>query len=218
MFSTCNSACAGSVTLTKTDQCDVYQRSEVPVRLLIAKCSTDFPTGDYDDVALGSAIAALIASGDITATPELADVAWGDPQTAKKQYRARCRPASVVKTERVLTGKDFNATDVDTDGTASAYQDRLFFQNIINSKAVAIRGYVTCDGKIYLFLNENGTFASYTVNLYTGFDTEIDGQSVEFKNYEVTFFGDPVNYTTPYLDIIASGSQSDLGWLYENAQ
>lgn len=218
MFSTCNAACTGVVTLTKTDQCDVYQRSEVPVRLIIAKCDTDFPEGDYDSLVLAEAIETLITAGSISATPELADVSWGDPQTATKQYRARCRPASVVKTMRVLTGKDYNATDVDTTGSVSAYEDRLFFKNIIQNKGVAIRGYVTCDGKIYLFLNENGTFASYTVNLFTGFDTDIEGKSVEFKNYEITFHGDPVDYTTPYCDIIAAAATTELGWLYESAQ
>ncbi len=214
MFSTCNSACVGSVLLTKTDQCDVYQRSEVPVRLLLSLCDFDFPTGDYDDNVLATAIEDAITAGEISVTPELSEVAWADPTTAQKNYRARCRPASTINVSRQLTGKDFNATDKVSAGTASPYQDRLFFQNLVKNPAVAIRGYVTCDGKIYLFLNPNGTFASYTAHFFTGFDTEIDGQNVEFKNYVLTFNGDPVNWTTPYLDIIEATAESQLGWLF----
>lgn len=214
MFSTCSTACAGSVTLTKTDQCNVYQRSEVPVRLILGVCTIDFPTAAYDSAALSAAFKALIASGDISATPELSDVAWADPTTATKNYRARCRPAKTINVSRQLTGRDFNATDVNSAGTASAYQDRLFFENLVQNPAVAIRGYVTCDGKIYLFLNENGTFASYTAHFFTGWDTEIDGQNVEFKNYNITFNGDPAKFTTPYLDIVAAGNDPDLAWLF----
>ena len=214
MFSTCNSACVGEVLLTKTDQCDVYQRSEVPVRLLLSLCDFDFPTGDYDDNVLATAIEDAITAGRISVTPELSEVAWADPTTAQKNYRARWRPASTINVSRQLTGKDFNATDKVSAGTTSPYQDRLFFQNLVKNPAVAIRGYVTCDGKIYLFLNPNGTFASYTAHFFTGFDTEIDGQNVEFKNYVLTFNGDPVNWTTPYLDIIEATAESQLGWLF----
>lgn len=216
MFSTCNSACVGSLTLTKSDQCNVYQRSEVPVRLIGALCNTDFPTGDYDDAALATAFAALITAGEVTATYELADVAWADPTTATKQYRGRCRPPKVINVSRQLTGKDFNATDVDSAGAAEPYADRLFFENIVKNPAFAIRGYVTCDGKVYLFLNPNGTFMSYNAHFFTGYDTEIDGQNVEFKNYSITFMGDPVAYTTPYLDIVAAGNDPNLAWLFQS--
>ena len=214
MFSTCTSACVGSVSLTKTDQCHLYQRSEVPVRLIIAKCDVDFPTGAYDDTALATAFEALITSGDISATPEIADLQWADPTTTTKQYRGRCRPAETIKTSRALTGRDFMATDVNSSGTATPYADRLFFKNLIQNKAVAIRGYVTCDGKIYLFLNKNGTFMQYSALFWTGYDTDVDGQSVEFKNYSITFMGDPVDYTTPYLDIVEAGATANLGWLF----
>ncbi len=214
MFSTCNTTCVGSVVISKTDQCDVYQRSEVPVRLILGLCDFDFPVGDYDDNALALLVETAITAGQIGVTPELSEVSWADPSTTTKNYRARCRPLKTINVSRQLTGKDFNATDVVSAGTATPYQDRLFFKNIVQNPAVAIRGYVTCDGKIYLFLNPNGTFASYTVHFFTGFDTEIEGQNVEFKNYVITFNGDPVNWTTPYLDVIAAGAQSTLGWLY----
>lgn len=196
------------------DQCNVYQRSEVPVRLIVALCNTDFPTGDYDDSALSDAFKALIAANFIGATPELSDVAWADPTTATKNYRARCRPAKTINVSRQLTGRDFNATDVDSAGDDAPYYDRVFFEDYIKNPAVAIRGYVTCDGKIYLFKNPNGTFASYTAHFFTGSDTEIEGQNVEFKNYVITFNGDPVQWTTPYLDIVAAGNDPDLQWLF----
>lgn len=214
MFSTCSAACVGTVSLTKTNQCDVYQRSEVPVRLILAKCDFDFPTGAYDASALATAIEAAFTAGELTATPELADLQWADPATTTKQYRGRCRPASTINVSRQLTGKDFIATDVDSAGTASPYEDREFFKNIVKNKGVAIRGYVTCDGKIYLFLNANGTFMQYSASFWTGFDTDVDGQSVEFKNYALTFMGDPVDWTTPYLDIVAAGGTAGLGWLF----
>lgn len=216
MFSTCSTACVGAVTLTKTDQCNVYQRSEVPVRFLLALCNFDFPTGNYDDSVLSDAVALAITNGNISATPELADVAWADPNTATKNYRARCRAPKTINVSRQLTGKDFNATDVDTTGAASPYEDRLFFENLVKNPAIAIRGYVTCDGKIYLFKNPNGTFMSYSAHFFTGQDTEIEGQNVEFKNYNITFYGDPVTYTTPYLDIVAAGNDPNLAWLFQS--
>jgi hypothetical protein len=215
MFSTCNTTCVGEVLLTKTDQCAVYQRSEVPVRLLLGLCDFDFPTGDYNDEDLATAIDAAITAGSISATPELSDLVWADPTTAQKNYRARCRVADTINVSRQLTGRDFNATDVNSAGTASVYQDRLFFKNLVQNKAVRVRGFVTCDGKIYLFLNSNGTFANYTAHFWTGYDTEIDGTNVEFKQYSITFNGDPVNWTLPYLDIVAAGAEATLGWLFE---
>lgn len=215
MFSTCNTTCVGEVLLTKTDQCAVYQRSEVPVRLLLGLCDFDFPSGEYDDDALATAIDAAITAGAISATPELSDLVWADPTTAQKNYRARCRVADTINVSRQLTGRDFNATDVNSGGTASVYEDRLFFKNLVQNKAVRVRGFVTCDGKIYLFLNSNGTFANYTAHFWTGYDTEIDGTNVEFKQYSITFNGDPVNWTLPYLDIVAAGAEASLGWLFE---
>lgn len=214
MFSTCSSSCVGAVVLTNTDQCNVYQRSEVPVRLILALCNVDFPSGAYDDSDLSDAFATLVGAGQISATPELSEVAWADPTTATKNYRARCRASKTINVSRQLTGRDFNATDVDTAGAASPYEDRLFFENLVKNPAVSIRGYVTCDGKIYLFKNPNGTFASYSAHFFTGFDTEIEGKNVEFKNYVITFNGDPVQYTTPYLDIVASGNDPLLSWLF----
>lgn len=215
MFSTCNSSCVGMITLPSTDICDVYQRSEVPVRLILAKCDFDFPQGQYDSTTLATAFETAIANGDITATPELADLQWADPTSTTKQYKGTCRPPSTINVSRQLTGKDFNAFDVNSTGGAAVYNDRYFFKNIIKNKAVAIRGYVTCDGKVYLFLNSNGTFMQYSAQYFTGYDTEVDGQRVEFKNYSITFMGDPVDWTLPYLDIVAAGSISSLGWLFQ---
>lgn len=215
MFSTCSTACVGTLTLTKTDQCDVYQRSEVPVRLLLAKCDFDFPVGDYDDAALGTLIASAINDGNMSATPELADVAWQDPTTTTKQFKSRYRPMATIEVSRILTGKDYTATDVNSAGTASVYQDRIFYQDIVQNKGTAVRGFVTCDGKIYLFLNKNGTFAQYTASFWTGYDTEVDGKNIEYKNYALTFMGDPVNFRLPYFDIVAAGSIDHLGWLFQ---
>lgn len=214
MFSTCNATCVGTVVISKTDQCEVYQRNEVPVRLILGLCDFDFPTGAYDASALATAFEAAITAGQIGVTPELADLQWADPTTTTKQYKGICRPATTIKVSRQLTGMDFNATDVDSAGALSPYEDRLFFKNIVKNKAVAIRGYVTCDGKVYLFLNPNGTFMQYSVDFWTGFNTDVDGQRIEFKNYAVTFMGDPVDWTTPYLDIVAAGATSTLGWIF----
>lgn len=216
MFSTCNNACVDALTLTETTQCLTYQRSEVPVRLIVATCDTDFPSGNYDDNAHAVAFAALITAGDVTATFELADFAWADPTTTQKQYRPRRSPAASITTGRQLTAKDFNAVDVDNTGAASPYFDRDFYKNVIQNKAVKIRGYVTDAGKIYLFLDQNGNFMSYDVNFFTGWDNDIDGLSVEFKNYIINFVADPmINVTTPYLDIPLAGAQATLGWLYQ---
>jgi len=215
MFSTCSTACVGSVVLTKTDQCDTYQRNEVPVRLILAKCDFDFPTGLYDANALATAFEAAITSGDIAVTPELADLQWADPTTTTKQYKGICRPATTINVSRQLTGVDYTATDVNSAGTSSPYEDRLFLQNVVKNKGVAIRGYVTCDGKIYLFLNSNGTFMQYSLNVFTTYNTDVEGQRIEGKSYTVTFMGDPVNWTTPYLDIVAAGGTSGLGWLFQ---
>jgi hypothetical protein len=201
-----------------TDQCELYQRSEIPVRLIVAKCNTAFPTGTYTDSVFAASFAALITASEVTATFELSDFQWADPTTTKKNYLSKARPAKTITTGRQLTAKDFNATDYDSAGAASPYQDRLFYKNVIQSKAAKIRGYVTDAGKIYLFLDANGEFMSYDINHWIGFDQDVEGKSVEFKNYMIEFVGDPLRQVTiPYLDIVAAGAQSTLGWLYQAA-
>lgn len=216
MFSTCNDACVDSLVLAPTTQCETYQRSEVPVRLILATCDTDFPEGVYTDIAHATAFKALITSGNITATFELTDFQWADPTTTQKQYRSRRSPMSTITTGRQLTAKDFNAVDVDNLAAPSPYFDRDFYKNVVQNKAVKIRGYVTESGRIYLFLDNKGQFMSYDINFFTGWDNDIDGKSVEFKNYILNFVGDPmINVVAPYLDIIEAGAEPDLGWLFE---
>lgn len=219
MLSTCNTACVGSAKLSKTDMCATYQRSEVPVRFLTANCDFDLPEGDYDSSALADAIVDAIADGKIGATPELANVEWADPTTTKKQFRSRCRPAKTINTGRTITARDYNAFDVVSAGTAMPYNDRIIYLDEIQAKSTRIIGYVTCDGKIYLFLNEQGGFMSYSAHFFTGFDNEVDGSTFEFKNYMIEFVGDPLkSLRTPYLDIVLAGAVDDLGWLYNSAQ
>ena len=70
--------------------------------------------------------------------------------------------------------------------------------------------------KISLWLqNANGTFMQYSVQFFTGFDTEVDGQRIEFKNYSITFMGDPVDWKEPYLDIVAANGIANLGWIFQ---
>lgn len=216
MFSTCNDACVDALVIEQTTQCDTYQRSEVPVRLIIATCNTDFPVGTYDDNAHATAFAALITAQNVSATFELADFKWSDPTSTQKQYRSRRSPATTITTGRTLTAKDYNATDTDPAGAAFPYFDRDFYKNVIQNKAVRIRGYVTESGKVYLFLNKNGEFMTYDVHYFTSWDEDVEGLLVECKNFNINFVGDPmITVVTPYLDIIAAGAQATLGWLYE---
>jgi hypothetical protein len=216
MLSTCNSACVGALTLTLTTQCDTYQRSEVPVRLIIATCDTAFPSGTYDDTLHAAAFEALITAGQISATFELTDFNWGDPTTTKKNFLSKARPAKTITVGRQLTAKDYTATDVDAAGAASPYEDRLFYKNVVQNKGAKVRGYVTESGRVYLFLDEKNEFCGYDINFWIGYDQEVEGKSIEFKNYMIEFVGDPLkNITTPYLDIIGAGAQSTLGWLYQ---
>jgi len=219
MFSTCNTACVGASELSKNDQCATYQRSEVPVRLLVAKCNVDFPEGDYDDNVLATAIETLITNGEVSATPELSNVEWSDPTNTTKQFRARNRPASVITTGRTFTARDYNAFDVNSAGTATPYDDRIIYLDEIQAKSTRIVGYITDSGKIYLFLDKNGAFMSYSPNFFTGWDNEVDGQTIEFKNYVINFVSDPLaRLSLPYLDIIGANAVAQLGWLYQNAQ
>lgn len=218
MFSTCNAACVNSVVIPLTTQCDTYQRSEVPVRLLVATCDTDFPVGVYDDLVHATAFAALVATGNISATFELADFTWSDPTTTTKQYKPRRSPASTITNGRQLTAKDFNATDTDPAGAAFPYFDRDFYRNVVQNKAVRIRGYVTEQGRIYLFLDANGRFMDYDQNYFTGWDIEVDGKSVEYKNYVLNFVADPlITIVTPYIDLaLADPTDSlNLAWMYQ---
>jgi hypothetical protein len=216
MLSTCNSVCLGGLTLTQTTQCDLYNRSEIPVRLLIATCDTAFPIGLYTDSAHAAAVAALISAGVVSATFELSDFQWADPQTTKKNFLSKRVPPKTIITGRQLTAKDYNATDKDVNDAASPYEDRLFYKNIIQNKACKVRGYITDNGKIYLFLDSNSEFMGYDISYWIGYDQEVEGKLIEFKNYMIDFVGDPLRQiTTPYLDIIAAGAQSSLGWLYQ---
>lgn len=216
MLSTCNSTCVGVFSITKTDQCDIYQRSEVPVRLIIATCDTAFPSGTYTDALHAAAFAALITAGQVGATFELADFQWSDPTTTQKNFLSKSRPQKSIPISRELTAKDYTATDFDDSGAASPYQDRLFYKDVLQNKACKVRGYVTEAGKIYLFLDSKGEFCSYDINHFIGFDGEIDGLSIEYKNLSIRFMGDPLRQiTTPYLDIKAAGAEATLGWLYQ---
>jgi hypothetical protein len=215
MLSTCNNACVDTLILPQTTQCATYQRSEVPVKLILALCNVDFPAGQYDDPTLASAVEALFTAGSASATFELADFQWADPTTTTKQYLSRRNPPNMITTGRQMTAKDFNAVDVDPANAAFPYFDRDFYRDVVQNKAVKIRGYVTDSGRIYLFLDKNGNFMAYNVNYFIGWDNEVEGQSVEFKNYIITFVADPLSQiVTPYLDIPLSGN-TNLGWLYQ---
>jgi len=218
MLSTCNSVCVDALSLSSTTQCNIYQRSEIPVRLIVATCNTAFPTGTYTDNAHAVAFAALIAAGSVTATFELSDFQWSDPTTTQKRYASIARPTKTIITGRTLTAKDYTATDYDNADNPSAYEDRLFYKNQVQNKGAKFRGYVTEAGMVYLFLASNGEFMPYDVNYWIGYDSEVDGKLVEYKNYQLTFVGDPLRQiTTPYLDIKAAGAEATLGWLYQPA-
>lgn len=217
MLSTCNSACVDTFTLTTTDQCDIYQRSEIPVRLITATCNTAFPTGTYDDIALATAFEALVATGNISATFELAEFSWSDPTTTTKQYRSRRSPAKTITTGRTLTARDYTATDVNASGTATPYHDRTVFVDELQNPATKYRGWITADGRIYLFLNVNQEFMPYDVNHWYGQDIEVEGQVVEFKSMNINFVGDPIaTMNLPYLDLMQADPTDTLGlaWMY----
>lgn len=217
MYPSCNTACVNSTTLTKLDICPSEQRSEVVVRYLTAKCDFTFPTGLYTANALATALVAAITNGEVSATPELSNVEWSDPTTATKLIGNRTRPAKNYITGRTLTARDYNAFDVDGTGASVPYNDRIIYLDEIQAPSTRIVGYVTADGKIYLFLDAKGAFLPYSANFFTGFDNEIDGQTIEYKNYVLNFVGDPLaRLRTPYLDIIQAGGVAQLGWLYQS--
>ena len=59
---------------------------------------------------------------------------------------------------------------------------------------------------------------SYDVHFFTGWDIEVDGKSVEFKNYVLNFVADPlITIVTPYLDLqLADPTDSlNLAWMYQ---
>lgn len=219
MLSTCNATCVNSFTLLETSQCDIYQRSEIPVRLLLATCDTAFPAGTYDDIAHATAFAALVTAASVGVTFELADFNWSEPTTTTKAYRSRRSPARTIITGRTLTAKDYTATDKAPNGTTSAFWDRTFYVDTIQNKAVRARGYITDKGLIYLFLNEQGDFMDYDQLYYDSDDTEVEGQTVEYKNLTLTFNGDPKRKRKlPYLDLAAADPTDSLGlgWMYKS--
>lgn len=219
MLSTCNSGCVNTFTLLETSQCDIYQRSEIPVRLLLATCDTAFPSGTYDDLAHATAFQALVVAASVGVTFELADFTWSDPTTTTKAYRSRRSPARTITTGRTLTARDYTAVDKDPDGVTSEFWDRTFYVDTIQNKAVKARGYITDKGKIYLFLNEQNDFMDYDQNFWTGYDTEVEGQTVEYKNFALNFVGDPLKkQKLPYLDLAAADPTDSLslGWMYKS--
>lgn len=216
MFGTCNTACVGAVTITNTDQCDVYERSECGIRLLYAKCDFDFPTGAYQDDTLALAVETAITNGDIGASFELAQFEWGEPTRVEKKYRAKCKRGKSITTGRDLNARSYVATDVDSAGAAAPFWDRTYFNSVENNQAVEVRGFVTCNGLIYLFLDADGSFISNVMDTYVGYDDEVEGRCDEFKSYTVKFSKDPLqSRTLPYLDIPATASLPNLSWLFE---
>lgn len=216
MFGTCKTACVSAVTITNTDQCNVYERSECGIRLLYAKCDFDFPTGVYTDNALAVAIEDAITAGDIGASFELANFEWTEPTRVDKKYRAKCKRPKSITTGRDLSARSYVATDEDSAAVSSPFWDREYFVNVENNPGVAVRGFVTCSGLIYLFLNEDGEFMDNVLDTFVGYDDEVEGQCVEYKQYTVKFSGDPLSSRIlPYLSIPLSGAQATLGWLSE---
>lgn len=214
MFSTCLNQCGSVINAPSGVICESEQRSEVPVRFIYAKCDFTFPAGVFDTPVLASAFLSAIGALNVGVTPMLADVKWEDPVTQTQRYNPICFPPSTIVTQRVLTAKDYNTFNVDSMGSSAPFHDRELYK-LFQNKALALRGYITCDGKIYLFLNKNGTFCRYTAHYFTGYDANIDGKLIEYKNYQITFDSDPVIWDTPYLDIVASNSMSTLGYLFQ---
>ena len=216
MLSTCKTGCNPAVTITKTDHCKVYERSENGVRLLYAKCDFDFPSGAYDDNTLAVAIATAITNGDIGASFELSEFEWGDATRTEKKFRNKKKRSKSVITGRDLTARTYVATDFDEAGTADAFWDRKFYKGVENNIATEVRGYVTAEGEINLFLNEEGEFIDAVLETEVKFDGDLDTDTIEYKEYRVKLSDDPLQYRVlPYLDIKAASAVATLGWLFE---
>lgn len=216
-MASCTAVCTADIVIPSLAQvCATMTRNERPSKLLILTCSTAIPTGIPS--AKATALAALLASGDLGATGRLSQFLFADPQTTDISYDD-CSPATPVVTQRDLTFSDFNAIDVDDDGTTPLpYADRAFWRTVKAAGQKFIFGWTTCDGLLYWFTID----AAYTnpitaiLQIFTSYDTTVANKSVEVKKGTIRFLGDPFDeFPEPYLDLNAVvGAQPTLKALW----
>jgi hypothetical protein len=200
----CTTACVTAITIPKIaeDNCGQIQpRDEKWSKLFLIRCDIGIPSGN--DTAIAAALTTLLDAGKIGASPRLKNFAFGDPQTADQQFADCDAPAKVV-TQRDLTWEDWNAfPEHDPEGgLVTEYGDRAFWRTIKKSKKFNY-GRTTCDGKLYLFSNEEGTqFLTGTISIFKGEDRTVANKVYEVKKGTITFLGDPEeSFPEPFIDL-----------------
>lgn len=202
----CTTLCAGDTTIPSIANIlcgQITPRDEKKSKLFIARCDVGIPSGN--DVAVAAALTTLLAAGKIGATGKLKNFLFGDPQTADQSF-ADCDPTTQIITGRSLTFEDWNAFKTYDEETTTLvtdeYADRSFWR-AIKADGKFNWGYTTCDGKLYLFTNVEGTsFMTGTLTLVKGEDRTAANSVYEVKRGTINFLGDPEEtLPAPFIDL-----------------
>lgn len=201
----CNTACAGDVlvpSIADTLCGKITPRDEKKSKLFIARCDVGIPSGS--DTAIAAALTTLLAAGKIGSSGKLKNFAFGDPAVTAQTF-ADCDPATDVVTGRDLSFEDWNAfpiLDTESGAVITSYGDRQFWRTI-KSEGKYNWGYTTCEGKLYLFMNQSKTaFMTGLLSIFKAEDRSTANMVNEVKKGKIAFLGDPEEqFPEPFLDL-----------------
>ena len=134
-------------------------------RLILADCSYTFPTLETTTpAAMCTALQAAATAGQVFVTPPLvAEI--GAPSFTN--LKLSCHMSLPIEGARKLTFESAASwTDAAGAGaTAPVYGDNNYWRTVSQNPLWVVRGYVACDGNIYL-LQKNGTFVDVRISVW----------------------------------------------------
>lgn len=134
-------------------------------RLILADCSYTFPTLETTTpAAMCTALQAAATAGQVFVTPPLvAEI--GAPSFTN--LKLSCHMSLPIEGARKLTFESAASWTVTAGAgaTAPVYGDNNYWQTVSQNPLWVVRGYVACDGNIYL-LQKNGTFVDVRISVW----------------------------------------------------
>lgn len=182
-----------------TQNCDTGFRRTTPSRLFMFNCDVDLPTGSTS--AINAAMAALFASGAIVSTSELTAFVPQDP-TYEELQLSDCLPPQRLLATRTINFEDRVAVDISNQSpfVINRYFDYDFWANkILNSSNIRYM-IAYCNGDVRI-VEPTGVLSGFVDYIRA---QAAGGKSTETKKFQLTFNGDPLDFSTPptwnYID------------------
>lgn len=201
----CPASCAGDDLIRYTTQdCVTKRREKTFARAGFMLCSTDLP--DPMDEA---AFKALVDSGEIVWSNEVANFAPGDPTTEDVAI-SDCRTALRIIRGRELVFEDRIAIEVNEGSPAilNKFKDYEWWDDKVMHTFQLRVLLAYCDGDVVAAKDRNGGWLSADVSAYLNWQrSNTQGaSSLEFKRISILFNGDPFAlYNKPFINLIEAG-------------